>query len=167
MGRAIVLPLYDHTTDEEIRELLEAIRGIGVDDAILVHGYVPPEPELERRDDPCDCGTVVAALGGYVDHAPGGHPDCTAASVVLDVALEELELEFSLVPTVLVPFGVRFPRFRVERDPVERFRDDAERTRFERAFELLELGTRPIAGRPGWRADAEGREWYSSAWLSA
>jgi hypothetical protein len=25
--------------------------------------------------------------------------------------------------------------------------------------------TEPIPGRPGWRVDSEGREWYSAAWL--
>lgn len=24
-----------------------------------------------------------------------------------------------------------------------------------------------IAGRPGWKSDSQGREWYSSAWLNA
>ena len=47
-----------------------------------------------------------------------------------------------------------------------------ERRRFEPAIalypdELRELreSTTPIAGRPGWRIDANGRQWYSAAWL--
>lgn len=31
--------------------------------------------------------------------------------------------------------------------------------------EALRLESEPLAGRPGWRRDGEGREWYSSAWL--
>ncbi len=29
----------------------------------------------------------------------------------------------------------------------------------------LLMRTRPIPGRPGWRIDEEGREWYSDEWL--
>lgn len=32
-------------------------------------------------------------------------------------------------------------------------------------LQRLELDSSPIPGRPGWRRDREGREWYSAAWL--
>lgn len=31
--------------------------------------------------------------------------------------------------------------------------------------EKLKRNTTPIPGRPGWRIDAQGKEWYSAAWL--
>ena len=32
-------------------------------------------------------------------------------------------------------------------------------------IDKLRDGTHPIPGRDGWRVDADGHEWYSSAWL--
>lgn len=32
-------------------------------------------------------------------------------------------------------------------------------------LDKLKALTRPLPGRPGWRVDAQGREWYSAAWL--
>lgn len=46
-----------------------------------------------------------------------------------------------------------------------RFRDHAEEISYHRSIELLKLASEPIDGRPGWRRDANGREWYSSEWL--
>jgi len=39
--RYIVIPLYDHTGDEEVAEVLDAIRGIGIDGAYVVKGEAP------------------------------------------------------------------------------------------------------------------------------
>lgn len=36
-----------------------------------------------------------------------------------------------------------------------------------REIQQLKDETTPIPGRPGWRVDEAGREWYSAAWLSA
>lgn len=33
MERRIVIELYEHTSDEEIADMIDALRGIGIDDA--------------------------------------------------------------------------------------------------------------------------------------
>jgi hypothetical protein len=35
MRRVIVIPLYDHTPDEEIVDILEALKAIGIDDSYV------------------------------------------------------------------------------------------------------------------------------------
>ena len=32
-------------------------------------------------------------------------------------------------------------------------------------LEELRAATSPVAGRPGWRRDRDGRDWYSATWL--
>jgi hypothetical protein len=77
MARSIVIPLYPHTTDEEVTELLDRLGELGLAlDPVVVSAWV------------------------------------ATASV-----------------------------------------------------ETLRLASHPIAGRPGWRRDYDGREWYSADWL--
>lgn len=35
----------------------------------------------------------------------------------------------------------------------------------DRQLAHLHAQTKPIPGRPGWRIDARGRQWYSAVWL--
>ncbi len=35
LPRSIVIPIYSHTSEEEIRDILEALRGIGIDGAYV------------------------------------------------------------------------------------------------------------------------------------
>lgn len=53
--RAIILPLWDHTPDDEIAEIMEALTRIGMDDAIVVSGYVLPDETI-----PLDRGAELA-----------------------------------------------------------------------------------------------------------
>lgn len=85
MGRAIVIPIYDHTRDREIEEIMVELERLGFAmRPVVVSGYV--------------------------------FPDAVAREIV----------------------------------------ESGDELRGE---------TKAIAGRPGWRSDREGREWYSSAWL--
>ena len=63
--RQIVIDLYDHTTDEEIAEIIEAMRGIGIDGARVVGdtkgGYVT-DPDTAARVWTTD-RALLAALG--------------------------------------------------------------------------------------------------------
>lgn len=58
-------------------------------------------------------------------------------------------------PVGLDRFEIRTPRFR----------DHAEEIGHARALELLRIVSKPIPERDGWRRTADGREWYSAAWL--
>jgi len=40
----------------------------------------------------------------------------------------------------------------------------APSTDFAKMVELYQASS-PIPGRPGWRRDGEGREWYSASWI--
>jgi len=44
-------------------------------------------------------------------------------------------------------------------------REGAEALAEVSGCEVVSRETEPIPGRPGWRRDTEGREWYSDAWL--
>jgi hypothetical protein len=64
--RYIVIPLYDHTGDEEIAEILDAIQGIGIDGAYVVTGK-PPAADTSLRPRPGESAEdtvarVVAAV---------------------------------------------------------------------------------------------------------
>lgn len=68
MERRIVIDLYDHTSETEIAEILDALRGIGIDDArfesasgVELGGYVR-DPDTGARVWTTDTA-LLAALG--------------------------------------------------------------------------------------------------------
>jgi len=58
--RQIVIDLYDHTTDEEIAEIIDAMRGIGIDGARVVVARCPKCRMLAHAPDRF-CNTKVGA----------------------------------------------------------------------------------------------------------
>lgn len=80
MARAIVLPLYPHTKDEEIADTLEALRGIGIDGAVLVSGYVLP-----------DDGGAAELVLHHREHTDGWIDGCSFCKREHDLAVELAE----------------------------------------------------------------------------
>jgi len=57
--RGIFIPLYDHTSDSEIEEILASLKGIGLDDSSVIKtpaDYAPPVPDCELIR--CEGGTT-------------------------------------------------------------------------------------------------------------
>lgn len=204
MARSIVIPLYPHTTDEEIGELLEELRRIGVDDAQLINSYVPADDAdaravlvatrfsrllVERPDWSEDESARVAAYWPRLSPEHGGSTIAKLedeADALLDRTRPRprmLEAVGDDVPAIAAPLVTehgRTPdgdRRLTVQAPLElrrarilepdSFRDHHEEIGYHRSLVLLKLASEPIDGRPGWRVDRQGREWYSAAWLEA
>jgi hypothetical protein len=170
MARSIVLPLYAHTSDEEIAEILSELRRIGLDGAQVVNAYaIVCEREtycaLEHgHEGSCrGVGHVLAAIDQDGDRLDvPERPDPEEATPVLSM---ELARELRRVRDELSPLPVGVDRYSVERP--ERFRDHAEEIAHVRSLELLRVASVAISGRDGWRRTPDGREWYSAEWLGA
>lgn len=194
MGRFIALPLYDHTTTAEIAECLDALRSIGLDDAIAIdtardwteldaelreEGVRRPErrsielaAELDGlRDRALRVAEVVKPdVDGYSGFDRGG------ADRPLSMAAIDQEGRRTDAPppapgvyTVEQARELREVRLQAERLDVERYAINpdgfSDGARFSRALEILTIASSPIPGRDGWRRTGDGREWYSDAWL--
>lgn len=165
MARSIVLPLYDHTTDEEVAEILEELHRIGIDGAHVVNAYVPA---AAVDDVPPPCGH-----DGWTAGCARCESDSNLATEIMEARerfparVEEPEPE---APVLSIELARELQELRA-RPSIRKLGDD----RFEiagassesRVLELLRIASAPISGRPGWRRTPDGREWYSADWLGA
>lgn len=176
MARSIVIPLYPHTPDAEIADLLEELRRIGIDGAQVVHSYIGEE----EVPPPCghDDGWVVGCSRCESDRKLADALIEARESVTVRPRMLEAVPEHEEDPDrvarilgqpdaleVVRALPVRERGRRVEIVRPRGFRDHAEEIGYHRSIEILKLASEPIDGRPGWRVDREGREWYSSEWL--
>lgn len=171
MARSIVLPLYPHTSDAEIESILEQLRAIGLDGAVLVapvdeDGSRVDAPEHEERvpvESPGDAYHGYAPALVPVDQEGRRVDTPEAADLGAPYSIEHAAALRSIREDHAEPVGL--DRFEIRRP--DRFRDHAEEIGYARALELLRIVSRAIPERDGWRVTADGREWYSAAWLGA